>query len=440
MKGVPVSLDNSNDLHIGSRLYTLTPAATDGVPDTGGTGGKSMLPDRGVLTIGDQIVSQGGPAVTIAGTPVSLDQHGDIIVSDPLNGLTTAASYQSDRVPMPITIGGQVLTPKAARSLSTDNIKASEGTAAAMASKKPLATTLSDHSSPEDVFNTPTLTINGHAVTPNPTGFLLEPGKSVLPGAPAVTESGTRISLDAAGTALYINSQTIPLSSVHAVSTNHPITLSNGEIITPNPLGFLLAPGISLAPGGPAQILYGTVFSLDRKGVLAMDSHSTVSFNSLLLPGGAAQLASGPTPTPTLPASVVTLAGHAITAAATDFVITDGTVLRTVSPGGSAVIENGTTINLNKDGVLEMESTSVTSLAAMLPTSVVTEASPQSATGVNKSFDDGDKKSLDGSGKSGSDGDVVPFVNESTQLSCVSLGTLLLLGIITVNTAVYILS
>ena len=257
-----------------------------------------------------------------------------------------------------------------------------------------------------------------------------------------MTKSGTRISLDAAGTALYINSLTIPLPNAHAAPTNDPITKSNRQIITPNPLGFLLAPGVSLAPGGPAKTFDGKIYSLDRNGILSMDSHSAFTLHPPLLLGGATRLASGSTPNPTSPPSdVVTIAGHAITAAATGFVITDGTTLKTVSPGGPAIVENGTTVSLDKVGILEMDSTSVTSLATLpLPTSMITEASTQSTSSSNESFDDGDKKAINSSGKNGSDDNIVPFVNEAVSLSRASLEIALLLGIVTVNTAVYVLS
>ena len=148
-------------------------------------------------------------------------------------------------------------------------------------------------------------TLANHPFTASPTGFTLPNGATLTPGAPATTISGTHISLGQSGT-LVLGSSTIALSP-------QSVFTAGSETFTAQPTGFVIAPGTTLAPGGPAATVNGEVVSLGQGGVLkvgsttvtlgpASASASATSTDSPLGPPILSGL-NGPGPSPTGPAT-----------------------------------------------------------------------------------------------------------------------------------------
>ena len=124
-------------------------------------------------------------------------------------------------------------------------------------------------------------TIGGQVCTANPTGFAIG-STSLSPGGPAVTVSGTVVSLDKSSH-LQIGSSTMDLTSQYPVATNDVVSVG-GTAVTCAPTGFVVK-GSTVSPGGSAVTINGTVMSLDHS------SHLQVGSSTVLLTAAAAPAA-----------------------------------------------------------------------------------------------------------------------------------------------------
>ena len=115
---------------------------------------------------------------------------------------------------------------------------------------------------------TPVLAVEGQTFTPNPSAFPIA-GTTISAGGPAVTISGTIISLGQHG-ALKIGSSTINLPTASNNLPSKVYTVA-GQVFTPNPSAFSIA-GTTISAGGPAATVGGTVISLEPSGTLVIGS------------------------------------------------------------------------------------------------------------------------------------------------------------------------
>ncbi|GAB7336341.1 hypothetical protein MBLNU13_g09076t1 [Cladosporium sp. NU13] len=117
------------------------------------------------------------------------------------------------------------------------------------------------------------LTINGVAVTPNSASTYVVEAQTLRPGGPAITVSGTRISLASDTAAVVVGSETSVISRfmpTHAVEparpksdSPQPATLTiNGITVIPNSASAYVLLTQTLQPGRPAITVSGTRISL----------------------------------------------------------------------------------------------------------------------------------------------------------------------------------
>jgi uncharacterized protein YodC (DUF2158 family) len=118
-----------------------------------------------------------------------------------------------------------------------------------------------------------TLIINGIIATPDSASAYVVQTQTLRPGGPAITVSGTRISLASDAAAVVVGSETSVISRVvatHAVQPAHhtsnnppPATLMiNGMTMTANSASDYVVETQTLKPGGPAITVSGTRISL----------------------------------------------------------------------------------------------------------------------------------------------------------------------------------
>ena len=119
--------------------------------------------------------------------------------------------------------------------------------------------------------------VDGTTFTADPTGFVIG-STSVKPGGKAVTIDGVIVSLDKQSH-VRVGKSTIDLESQNPVATNGIITVG-GKSITAAPTGFVVD-GQTVAPGGKAVTVDGTIVSLDKS------DHLQVGTSSILLTGTA---------------------------------------------------------------------------------------------------------------------------------------------------------
>ena len=133
------------------------------------------------------------------------------------------------------------------------------------------------------------LTINGVKVTPNPASAYVIQSQTLAPGGPAITVSGTRISLASDAAAVVIGTQTSVLFRTtgtyevesippHVSDNPQPATLTiNGITVTPNSASNYVVETQTLKPGGPAITVSGTRVSLaSDAGALVIGSQTSL--------------------------------------------------------------------------------------------------------------------------------------------------------------------
>ncbi|KAI4126768.1 MAG: hypothetical protein LQ338_003586 [Usnochroma carphineum] len=215
------------------------------------------------LVIGTQTITPGAPAIRISGTPVSLAVGGTALIvapstlplaETPIQGIFTADGFSFTRGPgSDFIIGTQTITPgsPAVSIFGTPVSLAFVGTAVVIGD--------STIQVPGPESTLATLEINGNFLTKAPGSGLMIGSQTLIPGAPAVTVSGTPISLAADGTAVMIGDTTFPASDL----STKPVVLDiNGNPFTEISGSDFMIGSHTLVAGGPAITVDGTLVSL----------------------------------------------------------------------------------------------------------------------------------------------------------------------------------
>lgn len=225
-------------------------------------GGVAAGDPQSGLVIGTQTAYPTGPAITVSGTRYSLNPSALIVGTStyPLpsgnpSALFTAGGLVATTNSMSeIVIGGQTLVPGAPGIDigGTEISFAPSGTAVVIGTSTiPLV--------PEP--SAAGFTIDGLAFTDGPGLEIVIGSKTLEPGSPAITISGTPISLSPSGIALIISGSTFPLPS-----TAPPLIAElNGETYTESPLSDFVIGSQTLVPGGSPITINGTIVSLGRE-------------------------------------------------------------------------------------------------------------------------------------------------------------------------------
>ena len=325
--GTAISLDQSGNLAIGSSTVSLTTSSSITILTVAG---QTFTPNPSAFFIADSIVSAGGPAVTVNGTAINLDQSGALAIGSTTISLTNASP--TPFAPNAFTVAGQTFTPNpSAISIAGTTISADgpavtiSGTIVSLGSNGALEIDSSTISLPTLSETPPNkiYTVAGQTFTLNPSAFPIA-GTIVSAGGSAVTIDGTIISLDPSG-ALAIGSSTIDLSNLSDPPSSKVYTVA-GQTFTPNPSAFPIANTV-MSAGGPAVTINGTTVSLQPSGTLLIGS-STIPFLT--------------TPAP----SDINIDGFDINAQSS-FIVVDGV---TLVPAAAGVTISGTLVSLEAGG------------------------------------------------------------------------------------------
>ncbi|MCJ1335629.1 hypothetical protein MMC09_000901 [Bachmanniomyces sp. S44760] len=359
---MPISLAPAGSaVIIGGNTHALTatrafaPVQPSQPPIT--IGGAVVTPNSiSQYIVSGQTLAPGG-AITVDNTPISLAPAASaLVIGSSTQALTPIApNVPQFRVgPPPITVGGSIVTPNSAsqyiiagQTLAPGSEIIVSGTPISLA---PSGSALVVGSSTEELHPTPILaspmpsvpqdiTIGGQDIAPNSASQYIIGGQTLAPGGPAITISGTPISLGPSGSALVIGSSTELLTPVPEITTlaAPAITLPDGETLTPNSASQYIIGSQTLAPG-QAITVSGTPYSLAPGNTALVVGSST----ELLTPSLESLI-----PTATIEVAVapdITLpGGPTITPnSASDYVIGS----QTLSPG-QAITVSGTTFSLS---------------------------------------------------------------------------------------------
>ena len=195
----------------------------------------------------------------------------------------------------------------------------------------------------------PLTTINNQVIQPLSHGVSVA-DTTLTPGAPAITVSGTFISLGSS--AFIVGASTVP---IHFQPSDPFVTTIAGQPITAAP-GAVEAAGTTLHPGIPGVTLDGTAVSLDTANHLVIGS-KTIALSDenrnpgKLILGGTSDQSSPNVAEP----FITTIAGHAITAAP-NAVNVAGTTLH---PGDPGMTVDGTKVSLDSTNHLVIGSKTI---------------------------------------------------------------------------------
>lgn len=147
--------------------------------------------------------------------------------------------------------------------------------------------------------------------------------QTLIPGRPAITVSGTPVSLPLDATAVVIGDSTVP---IHEPASTPAMLTINGQSFEQLPGSKLLINSQTLIPGGPAITISGTPLSLPLGTTAVVIGGSTI-----------------PIPNATSTPVVLEFNGQSYTQiSGSGFLIG----FRTLVPGGAAITVNGTLVSL----------------------------------------------------------------------------------------------
>jgi len=336
--GTAISVGTAGQLVEDSRTMTVAGPSVgpDGLiigglgPVVTTVGGQHVTADPTAVEIAGSTLKPGAPGVTVGGTVVSFDIAGDLLVGSQ----TAALEGTSAVVNIVATLAnGAVISAGGSPTTVDGNVVAipSDGSGLVVNGNTiPLPT-----ARPTSVFS-----VAGQAFTAAPGGFAIG-SQTLSPEGPAITLSGTPLSLSLGPSGLQIGNTIISLPSA---APNSVFTVG-GQAFTAAPSGFAIG-SQTLSPEGPAITLSGTPLSLGSLGL-------QIGSSTIFLPSAA-------------PNSVFTVAGQAFTAAPSGFAIDS----QSLSRGGSAITLSGTVVSLGSSGLQIGDST--ISLPSAAPNSVFT--------------------------------------------------------------------
>ena len=341
---------------------------------------------NGDLEVGSQTLAPGSQA-TVDGQVVSYPNPSQVVIDGATHSLAAISSAQ------PLVIAGQTLSRApnggvvvAGSTVAADGIATVSGHTFSLLGSSSIVDDGQTYSIPATTnaylvqpnvpasnfaaLPTGAMTLaNGLVVTPevglapgaNPT-YRLPDGDQISAGGSAAVVSGTTYSALPSGAGFLVNGKStlaFPMVTAGSMPTaSAAIYTVGGQVFTANPTGFDIG-SMTVAPGGSAVTISGTVVSLDKSDHLRIGTSTMDLSSEYAIPTN----------------DVVSIGGTAVTAAPTGFVL-DG---KTVSPGGKAVTVHGTVVSLDKQSHLKIGSSTVLLTSAA---SATTTSSGSAASGV----------------------------------------------------------
>lgn len=243
---------------------------TSPVAEHAGSPTPTPAPPKATITAGDSgvVVSEapGGSGIVVGGTTTVTPGETITISNTPVVIQTSAGRTQ-------VVVGGTKTVPIVPSRPDSSDLGAQpgspqNGSPQSQITVAPVAPILSP------------LVIGGETITANPAYEYVIGTTTLAPGGPAVTVSGTTLSLLPSATAVVINGQTTHIAQsyggYYGTTTIAPLLTWKSRVYTPNAAGYYrLGPGTTLIPGGPPVTVAGTTISLDYSGTAAVFAGST---------------------------------------------------------------------------------------------------------------------------------------------------------------------
>ena len=244
------------------------------------------------IIVNSQTLHPGSPVV-VASHTIALDtsaDHSNILINGQPTLLpsTEDSSQNNQHSPdlQPVNVGGQTMTTNDAGNYMFGSQTLKNGAPAITVSGTPVSLAPASEItigrstiplSPPRVTAAPQLTVGGHPISTDNAGDYVVGFSTLRPGSPAITISNTPISIDASSSRLIVGSSTIQLFP--------PITpnaaLHVGDIALPYSINsasnLVIAGSQTLTPGGPAITISNTPISLGPSATQLVVGSSTVT-------------------------------------------------------------------------------------------------------------------------------------------------------------------
>ena len=348
-----VSVESGKILDIGTSKINLAAPSAYQAPLT--IGNKVVAPDPQGVKIDDQVIHAGQPGIEIPDSEgsfiakplVATPQAAGVMVSLGSSGILAIGTSKIDlALPSgsytPLTVGSQVLAPNPQGFKVNGQFVSPDGPAITVPSaQKSIA---ANPAAVVPAFLTAAVGSN----TVFPTGLAIA-GKTIKPGGPEVTISGTGVALDRPGHLIVAGS---------AIDPTRPDDYDDSarEQLPADPPGIAVA-GKTISPGGPQLTVSGAAISLGQSGVLRIGSLTTTlpSPQKSDEPFGFTIAGDGGTPEVLL-ATPIPMPGPAEKQQAPE----DGPAIliagKTLSPGSPQITVSGEAVSLGQWGVLRIGS------------------------------------------------------------------------------------
>ena len=303
--GQQFSLDSASVLNVGGSKVNLVaePSGTINIyPKSSASSG--AFAGKQTFTVADQTfeaepsgfaiagstLTPGGVGISVAGTPVSLGQSGNLQIGASTVQLTnnaptnviTVADQTLEANPTGFAIGGATLNPNGPP-ITIAGTPVSLGQSGVL-SIGTSTTQLSNSA------HTDTITVNGQTFEVNPTGFIIE-GSTVTPNGSPITVAGTPISLGSSGI-LQIGSSTTQLSpqptgQAGTITTigGIPLTITTISASGSSPVTAIIADGTTVTEGESAATIRGSSVRLGPSGSLFVGNTTAALPTGPALPG-----------------------------------------------------------------------------------------------------------------------------------------------------------
>ncbi|KAH0562684.1 hypothetical protein GP486_002641 [Trichoglossum hirsutum] len=258
-----ITPDSAHHFIIGSQTLTPggpaitisgTPVSIPAVP--------AILATHPAITVGDQVIAPDSATHYIIGSQTLVPGGPAITISDTLVSVPTvpavAATYPA------ITVGDQVIAPDSATHYIIGSQTLVPGGPAITISGTPVSVPVIADSHP----TYPAITIGGQVITPDYANHFIIGSQTLFPGGPAITISGTPVSIPATLTIL-----TLPLLTI------------GGQIVTADLATRFVIGSQTLVPGGSAITISGTPISLEPGATGVVIGTSTVGLGTSIASG-----------------------------------------------------------------------------------------------------------------------------------------------------------
>lgn len=355
--GIVVSLGSGGILAIGNSNIDLAGPSAPHAPVT--IGNQILAPDPQGFKVNDQVVTPGGPAITIPSPEKSIAAKPAANPAANIPAFLTAAIGSNTVFPTGLAVAGNYIRPGGPEVTIS-------GTGVAL--DKPghliVAGTAIDATSPDDYND------SGGQQRPADAPGIAIAGQTITPGGPPLTVSGAEISLGQSGV-LRIGSLTTTLAAPEESGEPLRFTFTDhegiAEVLRATPVASVAAPvgkqqpsgaagpgieigGQTLRPGSPQVTVSGKAVSLGQSGILRIGSLTTTIASPQPSDGPLAFTLAGADGNPMVLG--VTPVSVAEPTAALGFAIAG----QMLTAGGPQLTVSGEAISLGESGILRIGS------------------------------------------------------------------------------------